>query len=361
MNLQDVLDQTLSRLDRRSKLAQRFLESSSHLKRFAIGRNEDTLQLHRHIGIDGIIDDYGIDTDTWHGIPIMRTSEVPIDAVIANCSTSISPIAVRNHLQNSGFRSVVSLHELIVASNGTLSWPVFVSAQRKEMREHLDAWVDIYDTLADDVSRTTFLDVLRFRISADPDYMKAYEVRVEEQYFEDFMGFSHEVFVDAGGFDGDTSEAFAIRYPGYKKILLFEPSNANMSAARQRLSGFRDIDFHDVGLSDTKTTLHFDENAGSAASVKTSGTAVIAVDTLDALVEEPVTFIKMDLEGWECRALEGARRHIAEERPKLAIAIYHDAADARRIYDYILGFGHDYKVFLRHYTQGWSETIMFFV
>jgi len=77
-------------------------------------------------------------------------------------------------------------------------------------------------------------------------------------------------------------------------------------------------------------------------------------------VEEPVTFIKMDLEGWEMKALAGAKRHIATNRPKLALAVYHKAADFRLIHDFVSSFNHGYKIYLRHYTQGWSETVMFF-
>lgn len=66
-----------------------------------------------------------------------------------------------------------------------------------------------------------------------------------------------------------------------------------------------------------------------------------------------LTFIKIDLEGWELKALYGAVRHIAEDHPKLAISVYHHAGDFWRIRD-------DYQVFLRHYTEGWSESVMYF-
>ena len=68
----------------------------------------------------------------------------------------------------------------------------------------------------------------------------------------------------------------------------------------------------------------------------------------------------MDLEGWEMNALQGSRGHIKLDRPKLAIAVYHHAKDLRLTYEYINKFDHEYKLYLRHYTQGWSETVMYF-
>jgi len=361
MNLHEIVDETLAQLDRRFDLAERFLEKAASAKRYAIGRNDETLRLNQLIPLDGVIDDFAVATSSWRGIPIVRTSDVPNDACIANCSTSISPVAVLKHLHASGLTHVVGLHELAATSRGALPWPDFVLRQRAEMAEHLDAWINIFDSLQDSESRQTFLDVVRFRLSCDPHYMKEYAVRIQDQYFEDFMNFGGEVFVDAGGFDGDTSEGFAARYPDYKKIILFEPSEKNMAAAHLRLAGHRDIEFRPFGLSDTSGTLNFDQDAGSAASVTESKGSKISVNTLDSAVVDPVTIIKMDLEGWELKALQGSRGHIGRDRPKLAIAVYHDAQDFRLVHEFIEGFGHDYDVYLRHYTQGWSETVMFFV
>jgi hypothetical protein len=69
----------------------------------------------------------------------------------------------------------------------------------------------------------------------------------------------------------------------------------------------------------------------------------------------------MDLEGWEIPALEGAQKRIMLDHPKLAIAVYHNSSDFRVIYTFIKKFNLNYRIYLRHYTQGWSETIMFFL
>ncbi|WP_180287768.1 FkbM family methyltransferase [Janthinobacterium sp. 35] len=102
-------------------------------------------------------------------------------------------------------------------------------------------------------------------------------------------------------------------------------------------------------------------DAGSASAVSAAGSSSIEVTTLDLAVTQAVSFIKMDLEGWEMQALAGSQRHIRAEHPKLAISVYHNAADFHRIPDYIASIRQDYDLYLRHYTQGWSETIMYFV
>ena len=69
----------------------------------------------------------------------------------------------------------------------------------------------------------------------------------------------------------------------------------------------------------------------------------------------------MDLECWELKAMQGAKKHIIEDKPKLAIAVYHNASDFWQVFEYVTSLRRDYRVFLRHYTEGWSETVMYCV
>jgi FkbM family methyltransferase len=353
-----LVDDALEDASRVVTCARVFLENGPEGK-YAMGRNDDILAVHRVRPLDGLIDDF-FSEEQWQGIPILKSHQVAPGSMVLNGSTSIAPVNVQQSLEKQPHLQVVGLHEVIAASKGALNWPQFVKQQREEIAVHLGAWQTLHDQLDDEISRQTLRDTLRFRLTAEPRYMRDYLVRIQEQYFEPFMNYAQEVFVDAGGFDGDTTEAFAQRYPDYRKVLFFEPSSLNMAAARKRLVGVRDIDYRCLGLSDVAGKLSFDSRSGSSSAVLSTGDDHIDVDTLDQAVDEPVTFIKMDLEGWEMKALTGARRHIAQDRPKLALATYHHAADLRLIHDFVRSFDHGYKVYLRHYTQGWSESILFF-
>jgi len=66
--------------------------------------------------------------------------------------------------------------------------------------------------------------------------------------------------------------------------------------------------------------------------------------------KEKVTFIKMDIEGAELNALKGAERIIREQKPKLAICIYHKPEDVWEIPSLLLNFVSDYKFYIRHNT-----------
>jgi FkbM family methyltransferase len=329
---------------------------------YVIGKNEQSLEVSHRYKVCGLIDDYDASNEFWNSIPVVHTKDVDPSSIVINCVTSISPVLVRNNLREAGLKNLVDISELISGRGDLLSLPWFVAEQREEFKHNLPWWSDLWKLMSDQVSKQTLIDVLRFRLTANADYMSAYEVRLSDQYFEDFMQYKNEIFVDAGGFDGDTTEEFINRHPDYKKVYLFEPSTKNFDAGKKRLKGRRDIDFRLLGLSDSQGILNFNVDAGSASAITSGVGESISVVTLDNnLPNEPISFIKMDLEGWEMHALRGAKTTIKKNKPKLAIAVYHSAKDFREIPQYILKLNPEYKVFLRHYTQGWSETVMYFI
>jgi hypothetical protein len=205
-------------------------------------------------------------------------AQLPSNAVVANCSTSISPVLVSESLRRSGIERIVSISEIIHAANGEIALPWFVIQQRDDYQQHISDWQKLYELMSDQDSQQTLLDTIRYRLTANEQYMQSYSVRLKDQYFEDFLDLHEEVFVDAGGFDGDTTEEFCLRCYDYHKVFIFEPSIKNMAAAKKRLKKFKNIDYLEVGLSDVQGKLHFNADAGSASSVIEGGGGVNRCD-----------------------------------------------------------------------------------
>jgi FkbM family methyltransferase len=288
-------------------------------------------------------------------------SSVPKDSWILNCSTSIAPVDVIKKLKLCGFVNVINCCEFWREDSlKKLELPWFIKQQRLDWESHSSAWSDLYEALEDDESKSTLLNTIAFRMTGDPFFMDQYTVRLNEQYFESFLNLDKDIFVDCGGFDGDSTEIFCEKYPNYKKVFFFEPSKENLRAARERLQKFPNIDYFPFGLSDEEGRLNFDPSAGSASSIQIASEHSIEVCKLDTKINEAITFLKMDIEGWEMHALEGCTDTIKKYSPKIAIAVYHSSSDFRNIFKKIKEYQPKYKVRLRHYTQGWSETIMYF-
>lgn len=184
----------------------------------------------------------------------------------------------------------------------------------------------------------------------------------ENQYFDKkLIRYSdQEVFLDCGAYDLQTSLLFAEKCPAYKKIIAFEPDHHNWERCMSIVSE-RKLERTEVlpfGVWDQKEQLRFDAK-GSASAITAEGEMVIDTITIDEL-DEPVTFLKMDIEGAELRGLRGAQNTIRKYQPKLAICIYHHSEDMIQIGEYILSLVPEYRLYLRHYSNYYAtETVMY--
>jgi hypothetical protein len=134
-----------------------------------------------------------------------------------------------------------------------------------------------------------------------------------------------------------------------------------MDAAKTRLEGHHNITYHALGVSNEAGELRFDSEGGSGSAISPTGSNTIRVTTLDEVLAGKVSMIKMDLEGWEIAALQGAKQLITAQSPVLAIAVYHRPSDFWTIPGHVFEWQSNYDIYLRHYTEGWTETVMYFI
>lgn len=189
----------------------------------------------------------------------------------------------------------------------------------------------------------------------------------DSQYFELRSLFQadwkNEYFVDVGALDGETTEYFLQHFEN-GHAYVFEPNPKQFEITKERLRTYPQAELFPYGAYDKNTTLRFAPAEGDEGSAKISkaGDIEIEVRRLDDLLgDRKVTFIKMDIEGSELAALRGAERIIREQRPKLAICVYHKLEDVWEIPSFILRCHPDYKLYLRHYSITHTETVLYAV
>lgn len=228
-------------------------------------------------------------------------------------------------------------------------------------REHLTEFTQTYDWLSDKRSQQILAAFINAKISGDPEGL--YKFTEFNQYFPPEISLTNEeVFIDCGAFDGDTIAEFIKQARGrYRKIYALEPDRSNFELLQRYIDNERVVncDALQLGAWDRKTTLKFAASGSVTSTVSDSGEVSIQVDKLDSLIHEgPVTFIKMDIEGAELGALKGAQRIIKQDKPKLAICVYHKPEDLVTIPQFIKGLRSDYSFFLRqHQYVSWDMVL----
>ena len=349
---------TIYKNEKAKQFCQEFIHSNR--PKYIFGRNEWAISIDNEIIVDGFIDEYTKDT-VYLDKPIVNINDIPINALVVIVVIIGKPLIAEKRVKQFQFDSL-DYYSFFKYSALPLQEVVFWKGMVKDINNNRSKYEWVYDLLVDRTSKNQFSNIINFRVSYDLDYMRGFVAKEDQQYFEDFLNLNSEgeVFVDVGAFDGYTTEEFIKRVPKYKKVFLFEPEEKNIETAKERLKNFQNIEFYQLGLSDTKETLRFDVS-GSSSKISEDGELVIEVDKLDNIIDEEVTFIKMDIEGAEPKAIDGAKSIILKHHPKLAISVYHQKDDFWKIPEQVLAIRDDYDLYLRHYTEGVSETIMFFI
>jgi len=175
-------------------------------------------------------------------------------------------------------------------------------------------------------------------------------------------------FVDCGAYVGDTLQSF-YESPNYRcnSYIALEPDRKNAERLKEYVTQnqIQDVTILQLGTWDRADTLRFCGNKSVASRLSELGergedSYEVNVDTLDCIMEgRQVGFIKMDIEGAEIAALHGARKILKQQKPILAISVYHRMSDLWKIPLLIREMNPDYKLYFRHHTQTSGDTICY--
>lgn len=215
-----------------------------------------------------------------------------------------------------------------------------------------------FDVFADDESRRQFVAHLRFRLWLD---FEALPASGKGDYFpSDVIGPlpGDTRFVDCGAYDGDTVRRFLKHQRGeFGSIYAFEPDPINVERLRDYVATLdhatqSKVHIFHAGAGGRRQRLPFNATGNMGATFDGSGD--FEVDVLPVHDVVPIngslTYLKLDVEGAERDALEGAEKLIRGARPVLAISVYHRPDDLWKLPLCIHELGLGYRLFLR--TQG---------
>lgn len=229
-----------------------------------------------------------------------------------------------------------------------------IELKEKALYEHMDDFVWVYEKLCDYRSKKTLYSIL----SNWYRYDFSTPAQTREYLFDDYFDLDivkcdeNEVIVDLGAYTGDTVLSYIKNYGEdcYKKIYCYEITPGTFEILKNNLSPYKNIELRQKGVGDREETLLIQNNSisSSANTLGSGGCEEVLVTALDIDITEPVTLIKADIEGYEQKAIIGARNHILNDHPKLLISVYHNNEDLWKIPRMIYALSSDYKFYLRY-------------
>jgi FkbM family methyltransferase len=147
--------------------------------------------------------------------------------------------------------------------------------------------------------------------------------------------------MDVGSANGDS--LLVIRNYTNKRVISYDLIPA--SAALSRKWENEQSTVLNIGLTHHVGSANVSESGDGTAGLHSAGTAVVPLSTVDAEVERlnlTLGFLKADIEGEEMNMLRGAVKTLREQRPVLALSLYHNV-QLLEIPKFVVGLG-GYKV-----------------
>jgi FkbM family methyltransferase len=221
----------------------------------------------------------------------------------------------------------------------------------------------MYDNFLDQHSKDSFVAYLLSKTMQDMKYLPP--VFDKRQYFPKgmFELDGNESYFDCGAFTGDTIADFIKAAGGsYNHIWAAEPDRSNYSRLIRYIEDekLQDVDVVNKGIYGYAGKLPFQEDGNMLSMISEKSERFIEVDTIDNIsAGEPVTYIKMDVEGAELMALKGAEQTIRKYKPILGISIYHKERDLIDIPSYIKEIAPEYKFYFRVHKKLAIDTVLY--
>lgn len=223
------------------------------------------------------------------------------------------------------------------------------------------------DMFADGESRRVFLSIIKYRLTLDPAGLV--NAPFKQYYNPHVSPMRDDVIIDGGAWVGDTAIGFA-RYLACRcNIFSFEPEKGNYDLLRENItaSGVGGaVEPVMAGLWSNGCQMRFNSDIkygeGTQYHVDPEGSEKIELVALDGFARERgirPTLIKMDIEGAEVEAIEGARETLAGRSPRLQISVYHRTSDLWEIPLLIKGINPRYKFHLSHHSNNFSDTVLY--
>lgn len=151
--------------------------------------------------------------------------------------------------------------------------------------------------------------------------------------------------------DAGASEGFFTRYVLERgaKVIVFEPVASLVGALKMTFdeeiaNKLVSVLPYALGATSRTAKLKTAEDHLFNSYLSNNGIEIKIVALDDIINHETVDFIKMDIEGSEMDAIEGARETISKYKPRLSIAVYHQVENANKVCALLRQIRPDYQI-----------------
>jgi FkbM family methyltransferase len=302
------------------------------------------------------------------GVPVIALSEVAVGPEMIVVASGRYSNEILAQVKASGWPRAMNLHEFLVAleapHQAEKQAAEFTSAVLNNSYQFVSAFVQLHD----DKSRSVFDGLIRMRIHLDTSIADEFKSNFRDEYLESDYIEEQDIryYVDGGAYIGDTLDRFEERLRRVEAAHLFEPELPAYYESLGRYADRVEVVSYNFGLTESPSKFtyrpeySFDPLRTLGGPIPSDLTTFGQGIPLDDVIQGPVSLIKLDIEGAEASALKGAARTIQKHAPKLCVCAYHRGNDLWQLISTVKSIRPEYKVGIRHYSDIFDDTTLYF-
>lgn len=240
----------------------------------------------------------------------------------------------------------------------------FFSSPFNEIKKIKD-YKKIYKKLSDSISREVLVQNLKLRILHKSFDFKKNHSNIS--FLQEKLLTPRLIYIDGGAFNGDTILRFIPFFNNkLKNIYAVEPDKQNYMNLKQFVRLFpeeirRKIILLKKVLSDRSSKVSFMNNGNMSSRITSSSKQMVSSTTIDELIGNNCcpTFIKLDIEGSECKALLGSKVTLKRTNTMWGISVYHKHSDLIKIFNMLEKTSSNYQYSLRCHGGDGTDLVLY--
>lgn len=329
--------------------------------------------LSKHLKIEAIIDEYS-QLSTIKNIPVLKLSSSELKLELPVITSVLGYPEVEDNLLQSGFNKIINTEaafELFPIALKSLTTCGFMWMQ-KDNEINQERISQFRKLLSGEHSKLTLDKLINFRLKPSRQnypWPESYEMYFPRDLTSRLYNQDTIDYIDCGAFDGDSLASLIKYYNGeISSYNAIDISSLNLELLNSRLNKITrkidSINIFQVALSTADGGYVDVVESGSATCAqksKDNDYSKVPIKSLDSIIKDVKhPFLKMDIEGEDFNALQGAKNLIQNYKPNMSLSVYHNPKDLWEIGLLINSLvPNTYSFYLRQEGHWGLETILY--
>lgn len=292
-----------------------------------------------------------------------------INAIFAICIVNFPFTDVKGYLSEIGCKNIVPFWDIaeyfkdkIKVTNGWYCKKLD-EIDRRDIK-------NIYKNLCDNISRASYIQVLYWRIKRQEILFQDAEIIIEDKFFPKGIMpqlTQNEFFVDCGSYNGNTIERFMEYVDNkFQHIVAFEPDPKNYEQLCKVIDNIEEttnkkITAYQYGVGNIEQEKNFVINLDLAGRFDDNSNGIkVKIVTLDNILKNnPITLLKIHVEGDEYKVLQGSLQVINKNRPIIIVTTYHSEEGLWKVPKLLMENLNDYCYYHRLHGYCGNESVLY--